>query len=119
MRRSKYNAIRTGGYASKAEAGRAAELRALAACGAITDLVEQPSFVVSPPGCALIRYRPDFTYCEQGRSVAEDCKGMETREFRIKLKLFRWRYPSIEFRISRRVGRRYAIEVLPALEVAA
>lgn len=111
-RRSKYGAIRTGGYASKAEAARAHELRLLAEAGEITDLCEQPSFVVSPDGCGLIRYRPDFSYTQHGRQIVEDTKGLETPEFRIKLKLFRWRYPRIEFRISRRVRSGFAIEVV-------
>jgi hypothetical protein len=112
MRRSKYNAVRTGGYASKAEAARAAELRTLLAAGEIGELQEQPSYVVSPDGCKPISYRPDFRYVENGITVCEDVKGIETAEFRIKAKLFRWKYPGIEFRILRRLRTGFAVEVV-------
>jgi hypothetical protein len=101
-RRQKYGAVPTGGYASRVEADYAAVLRLRAAAGEITGLREQPSYVISPPGCALIRYRPDFAYVEDGVDVAVDVKGMETDVFRIKAKLFRWMYPEIRFVIVRR-----------------
>jgi hypothetical protein len=42
----------------------------------------------------------DFRYHENGRLVVEDTKGMETAVFKIKAKLFRYRYPTIELRIT-------------------
>lgn len=111
MRKHKFNAIRTGGYASRAEAARAAELKLLASAGEISDLREQPSYEVQPDGCEIIRYRADFAYVEGGRQIVEDTKGVLTPEFRIKKKLFRAKYPEIEFRISRRSGRGFSIEV--------
>lgn len=108
-RRQKYGAVRTGGYASKAEAYRAHELRLLQAAGKISLLKEQPSYEIQPDGCQVIRYRPDFSYVdeEKGVLVAEDVKGFATAEFRIKAKLFRWAYPDIDFRIipANQVGR--------------
>ena len=55
-----------------------------------------------------VTYIADFVYVEiekypDGRTVAgniivEDVKGMRTKDYIIKRKLFRWRYPEYEFR---------------------
>jgi hypothetical protein len=57
--------------------------------GRITDLVEQPEFVLIPPqeGERAVKYRGDFGYYEDGKRVIEDCKGMKTTEYVIKRKL--------------------------------
>jgi hypothetical protein len=48
-----------------------------------------------------IHYEADFEYfdLEVGRLVAEDVKGFFTDVFQLKSKMFRRRYPEIEFRI--------------------
>lgn len=97
---SKYRAVRTGGYASKAEAARAQELRGLQASGAISELKEQVTFDVAPTGCESIRYRADFTYVENGVMVVHEEKGFETPEWRIKRKLFEWKFPHIVLRVT-------------------
>src|SRR5690606_7274739 len=48
-----------------------------------------------------IVYEGDFEYKEDGRLVVEDTKGFKTKDFRIKEKLFRKRYPDIELRLTR------------------
>lgn len=45
-----------------------------------------------------IHYVPDFTYVEDGKLVAEDVKGYKTDVYRLKRKMFLYRYPEIEFR---------------------
>lgn len=92
---SKYRNQRTNGYASKREAKRAAELRALEADGAISDLQEQVPFLLVPKaideqGKVVERaasYIADFVYLEDGARVVEDCKGMRTDIYRLKRKL--------------------------------
>jgi len=106
--RSKFGAIRTGGYASKLEARKAAELKLLERYGKIRNLAEQVVYEVQPDGCELIRWRIDFRYEEPNaryttgyKTVCEEVKGLEQRDFVIKAKLFRWKYPEIELRIWR------------------
>ena len=45
-----------------------------------------------------VTYIADFTYYEHGKKVVEDVKGMRTKDYIIKRKLLRWRYPEYEFR---------------------
>lgn len=102
-RRHKYNAVRTDGFASKAEAERAKELQLMEKAGAITELEYQPAFVISPKGCSVIGYRADFRYFEGERVIVEDVKGLDTALWRLKAKLFRWSHPHHVLRVSRRL----------------
>ena len=99
---SKYGNVRTEidghTFDSKAEARRYSELKILQQCGEIKGFGLQPSFVL--PGD--IRYRPDFIVCgADGEIWVEDVKGMETKEFKIKKKLWDAHYPWLELRIIR------------------
>jgi len=47
-----------------------------------------------------IKYVGDFRYIENGQDVVEDAKGYKTKEFRIKEKMFRYRYPEIVFKVE-------------------
>lgn len=77
-------------FDSKAEARRYRELQAMQQAGAIRWFSRQPSFLL--PGA--IRYRPDFLVCDRdGRIYAEDVKGMETPEFKLKKKLWDATFP--------------------------
>lgn len=89
-------------FDSKAEAKRFCDLRILAQAGEITDLKRQVPFKLYGRGGAHVcLLRVDFTYRENGRHIAEDFKGFETKDFKIKAKLFRDNYPEIELRITR------------------
>lgn len=46
-----------------------------------------------------ISYEGDFCYLEDGVVVVEDVKGYRTEVFKLKEKLFRFRYPHIDFRV--------------------
>lgn len=46
-----------------------------------------------------ITYTPDFVYRIGNQLIAEDVKGMITDSFRIKAKIFRFRYPLVTLRI--------------------
>jgi hypothetical protein len=92
-------------FASKAEMRRYAELKMLERSGAISRLELQPHFTLQDPFVAYdgtkqraITYVGDFTYRESGKTIVEDCKGMKTEKYRIKRKLFLFRYPHIIFR---------------------
>lgn len=101
---SKYHAKKTTvdgiTFDSKREARRWVELRTLEAAGAIRDLRRQvrmelvPAFDVGGKHYRAITYTPDFVYFDvsAGRVVYEDCKGYRTDVYRLKAKLFAWRY---------------------------
>lgn len=93
-------------FDSKAEARRYEELCLLQRAGEITDLRLQPRYELQPKfkrgkkTIQAITYIADFEYCERGRVVAEDVKGVKTQVFSIKAKMFQFRYPDIELRIT-------------------
>lgn len=93
---SKYHALRSGGYASRKECRRAAELQMMQRAGLISDLREQVRYELIPAkhneNGELIEsactYIADFVYFdEKGNLVVEDTKGMRTDTYIIKRKL--------------------------------
>jgi hypothetical protein len=101
-------------FASKAEAHRAQELELLQGAGKIKDLEYQPRYMLQPPFVRLgktiptvvstfraIYYVADFAYWdnETEKKVVEDVKGAETPLWKLKEKMFRYHYPSIELRV--------------------
>jgi hypothetical protein len=91
---NKYRNVRTEidgiTFDSKAEAARYTELKLLKQSGAIVGFCRQPSFVLEASGT---RYRPDFLVCDGEKIWAEDVKGMETRDFKLKKKIWDKEYP--------------------------
>ena len=84
-RKSKYNAKRTNGYASKREADRAAELQLMVRAGEIALVLEQVPFPL-PGG---IKYVADFVRLNMdGTWTVEDAKGVRTDVYKLKAKLF-------------------------------
>lgn len=49
-----------------------------------------------------IEYIADFVYEENGQTVVEDTKGMKTETFKIKQKLFEYKYPELNLKIITR-----------------
>lgn len=95
-------------FDSKKEAERYAELKLLARAGVIQGLQLQPVFTLQNGFTdnkghrhRPITYRADFCYQEDGALVVEDVKGFETDVFKIKKKLFMYKYPEIDFRVER------------------
>lgn len=93
-------------FDSLAEMRRYQELRLLEQAGQIRTLAVHPRFELQPAFkdrrgrlCLAIHYEADFSYYEGDLLVAEDVKGHMTEVFRIKEKLFRFRYPHIDLRI--------------------
>ena len=90
-------------FDSKREAERYSELKLLERAGIITDLKLQPKFELIPKhnGNRALTYIADFSYTEGGEKIVEDVKGMETKEFKIKKKLFEYFYPELKLKIVR------------------
>src|SRR3990172_8134921 len=111
---SKYNAIptRVNGlkFDSKAESIRYQALTLAKKAGEIASLKTHPRFTLQEAFTdsagtkhRAIVYEADFSYVDlrTGREVVEDFKGVSTRLFKLKFKLFLYRYRDVEFRISK------------------
>lgn len=92
-------------FASMGEANRYCELKLLERAGEITDLQLQPKFELQPKykkdgkTIRAINYIADFQYIENGQTVVEDFKGFSNRVFKIKKKMFEYKYKDLELRI--------------------
>ena len=97
-------------FDSKLEAKRYGQLKLMERAGVIRDLELQPEYELIPSfrknGKTWRRtvYRADFRYilCEDDRIIIEDVKGSEaviTDVFRLKQKLFEYRYPELSIKI--------------------
>lgn len=103
---SKYNSRKTVidgiTFDSKKEAKRYVELKNKQDEGEITDLRLQvpfelvPSFTIEIDGKKRkrrnIRYIADFVYYENGQKVVEDVKGRKTEIYKLKKKLFEYKF---------------------------
>lgn len=49
-----------------------------------------------------IEYIADFVYEEKGQTIVEDTKGIKTDVFKIKQKLFEYKYPNLSLKIVTR-----------------
>ena len=81
-------------FDSKKEARRYSELKLLKKAGRIQELELQKEFVLIPSQyinkkCVerACKYRADFVYKENGKTVVEDTKGVRTKDYIIKRKL--------------------------------
>lgn len=100
-------------FDSKLEAERYAQLKILERAGVIRGLELQPSFELLPSfrknGKTWRKtvYKADFRYilCEDDRIIIEDVKGsiaVITDVFRLKQKLFEYKYPELTIKIVTR-----------------
>jgi hypothetical protein len=73
-------------FDSQLEAARWMELRALERAGFITGLRRQVAFEIIPKTKRnrARRYTADFAYTENGKAVAEDAKGVKTRDYLLR-----------------------------------
>lgn len=88
-------------FASKKEAKRYEELKLLLQSGEIQNLILQPRFILQEK-CTVrteklraIEYVGDFQYTCEGVTIVEDVKGVLTEVFKLKSKLFKYKYPHI------------------------
>jgi hypothetical protein len=100
--KNKYNAVKVDfdgmRFDSKAEMRRYGELRYMELAGQISNLEVQPVFKLH----AGVKYRADFRYQENGKTVCEDVKGVETPAFRIKWKQAQELYPDVTWRLLKK-----------------
>ncbi len=101
---SKYNSKKTTidgiTFDSKKEAARYVDLKLLEKAGVIKDLDLQPKFQLQPTyskngkKVKAIFYKADFQYFdnEKKKIVVEDVKGIRTREYLLKKKIFEFVY---------------------------
>ena len=100
-------------FDSKLEAERYSQLKIMERAGVIRDLELQPEYELIPSfrknGKTWRRtlYKADFRYilCEDDRIIIEDVKGsiaVITDVFRLKRKLFEYRYPELTIKIVTR-----------------
>lgn len=94
-------------FDSIAESKRYKELALLERAGEISNLELQPHFLLQEgfkkngKTHRKIEYIADFKYIENGKIIVEDVKGMETDVFKLKRKLFEYKYPNFELKIVR------------------
>ena len=94
MKPNKYRNVRTEvdgiKFDSKREAARYSELKLLERAGEIRSLLLQPRYPLVVSGKHVCTYVGDFQYDDTstGRRITEDAKGVKTRDFIIKAKLF-------------------------------
>lgn len=87
------------------ESKRYKELKLLLRAGQISNLELQPHFLLQDSfkkngkTYRKIEYIADFKYIENGKTIVEDVKGMQTDVFKLKHKLFEKKYPELELRI--------------------
>lgn len=90
-------------YDSKKEAKRAYELDIMQRAGLIQNLERQKSFELQPSfklngkTIRAITYIADFVYTKNGQTIVEDVKGFKTEIYRLKYKMFLYKYPDITF----------------------
>lgn len=92
-------------FDSIAESRRYKELALLEKSGEIENLQLQPKFLLQESfkkngkTYRKIEYIADFMYEEKGTVIVEDVKGKETEVFKLKHKLFEYKYPGLELKI--------------------
>ena len=93
-------------FDSKREGARYLTLKHMEQDGLIQNLILQPKFLLQDKfryqGKAIreINYIADFEYVQGGVTIVEDVKGMETKDFILKKKLFLKQYgENIDFRL--------------------
>lgn len=88
-------------FDSKKEAKRYQDLKLLEEANIIQNLVRQVHFELVPKqnGERAVKYIADFMYVETatGKIIVEDVKGYRTDVYKLKRKLFKWRYPQYTF----------------------
>ena len=97
MRMNKYGARKVTApdgqvFDSQKEYNRWCNLRLLERAGKISDLKRQVKYELIPKqeGERACTYVADFVYCQDEKTVVEDCKGFRTEGYKIKRKLMLW-----------------------------
>ena len=92
-------------FDSMAEGRRYKELKLMQRAGIIKELELQPRFLLQESfkkngkTYRKIEYSADFRYIENGKIIVEDVKGKETEVFKLKHKLFEYKYKDLELKL--------------------
>lgn len=86
-------------FASKGEHRRYRELLLMVKAKEIRDLTLQPKFPIILEGTKICTVIGDFEYIEGNQWVIEDYKGFDTPLSRLKRKLVKAFYPTLEWRV--------------------
>lgn len=92
-------------FDSNLEAIRYKELKLLLRAGEISNLELQPRFLLQDSfkkngrTFRKIEYVADFKYIENGKTIVEDVKGIQTDVFKLKYKIFEKVYPDLTLKI--------------------
>lgn len=108
QKQSKYHAQKTEvdgiTFDSKKESHDWKNLCTMEASGLISNLRRQVSFELQPKYTTkdgrkirAISYVADFVYERNGTTYAQDSKGMKTDVYKLKRKMFEYKYPDIVF----------------------
>ncbi len=92
-------------FDSRFEAEHYAELKLMERAGIITDLELQPRFLLQEGfiyhghKVRKVEYVADFQYYQDGKLIVEDTKGFRTDTYKLKRKLFLYKYgDKLDFR---------------------
>ena len=91
-------------FDSKKEAKRYYELLKLERAGEIKSLRLQPEYELIPRFRKANKtfrrtvYIADFEYVENGQTIVEDVKGFKTDVYKLKKKLFEYKYPDLKIK---------------------
>lgn len=92
-------------FDSRFEAEHYAELKLMERAGIITDLELQPRFLLQEGFIyhghkeRKVEYVADFQYYQDGKLIVEDTKGFRTDTYKLKRKLFLYKYgDKLDFR---------------------
>lgn len=98
MRRNKFKAVRTNGFSSKLESAVYDMLKNRESAGRIREIKCQQTVVLLPgPRSHRIAWKVDFSFIELNkgeRLVYCEAKGIETSDYKLKLKLWRANPPA-------------------------
>ena len=122
-RKNKFGAVRAyspicdRSFPSKAERNRATQLRMMEMAGEIMDLEFQPQTYLS---AAKIGYKPDFRYVEDGVTIYEEVKGLETEGYKLRERLW-GSYGPGQLRVLKARGTGFVVAktVFPPVEIPA
>lgn len=94
--RNKFKATRTNGFGSKLEAAGYEWLKQRESLGEIHSIKCQQSVTLIEKNGHSIRWKIDFSFCLSKDDTLEYCeiKGIETSDYRLKLKLYKMNPPA-------------------------
>ena len=96
MRRNKFKAVRTRGFGSKLEAAGYDLLKLREHAGEIKDIKCQQAVTLIEKNGHSIRWKIDFSFVVAATGQLEywEIKGIETADYKIKLKLYKMNPPA-------------------------